>query len=92
MRRTRFGAERLARTADRLESGILEILERQRQQLWRLSAQLDALSPLKVLERGYSVARHADGQVLKRRSDLLPGLSFILRVSDGEVPAQVERS
>ena len=57
--------------------------------LQRLGAQLDALSPLKVLERGYAVARDESGRVLKETSDFTPGLAFDLTVSNGEVAARV---
>jgi exodeoxyribonuclease VII large subunit len=55
-----------------------------------LAAQLDALSPLRVLDRGYAVPVAPDGRILKRRSDFVSGASFRLRVTDGDVPARVE--
>jgi exodeoxyribonuclease VII small subunit len=39
-------------------------------------------------ERGYSVARDARGQVLRRVAQFPAGTTFRLRVSDGEVPAR----
>jgi exodeoxyribonuclease VII large subunit len=61
-----------------------------RQEADRLGAQLEALSPLRVLERGYSVALGSDGTALKYRKDFSPGDRITLRVVDGEVPARVE--
>ncbi len=61
-----------------------------RRDLERLTAQLDALSPLRVLERGYSVARDSAGRVLRRRADFAAGRAFTLRVIDGDIPARVE--
>jgi exodeoxyribonuclease VII large subunit len=89
--RTRLATERLARTGDRLQAGIEAALESRRNLMDRLGAQLDALSPLKVLGRGYAVAVSEDGRVLKRRSQFMPGESFGLRVSDGDVRARVEQ-
>lgn len=89
-RGTRLAGERLARTGDRLEAALTRRLERPRRDLERLGAQLDALSPLRVLDRGYSVAQAPDGRVLRRRADFAPGLSFGLRVSDGTVAARVD--
>ncbi len=83
-----LGKERLARTADRLYGAIRTRLERGNAQLDRLGAQLDALSPLRVLGRGYSVARDAEGQVLKRRADFAGVDEFRLTVSDGDVRAR----
>lgn len=88
--RTRLAAERLERTGDRLYGALQAGLERRRHQMARLSAQLDALSPLRVLDRGYAVPLDGEGRVLKTRSAFVAGEAFRLRVSDGEVPARVE--
>jgi exodeoxyribonuclease VII large subunit len=88
--RTRLARERLARTADRLATSLEAGLQERRSVLERLAAQLDALSPLRVLGRGYSVAMSKDGRVLKRRADFVTSDAFRLRVADGVVPARVE--
>ena len=85
-------AERLDRTVDRLAGAIERRLERDRHALAATSGRLDALSPLRVLGRGYALARDAEGRVLKRVAQLPPGLPFRLRVSDGEVAARVAES
>jgi exodeoxyribonuclease VII large subunit len=66
------------------------VLQRRRSHTERLAVQLDALSPLRVLGRGYAVARGEDGRVLKQKADFLPDLPFRLRVADGNVRARVE--
>ena len=88
--RARLAGERLERTSDRMQGAVAALFERHHRQLERLGAQLDALSPLRVLERGYAVPVTRDGRVLKRRAEFLPGDSFRLRVADGTVPARVE--
>ncbi|MGH7590064.1 MAG: exodeoxyribonuclease VII large subunit [Gemmatimonadales bacterium] len=88
--RGRLAHERLARSADRLEAALGQLLVDRRRQLERIAAQLDALSPLKVLGRGYAVATSVEGKVLVTVHDLPPGSAFTLRVSDGSVPARVE--
>jgi exodeoxyribonuclease VII large subunit len=90
--RTRLAAERLARTTDRLQGAVEAVLRRERHRADRLAAQLDALSPLRILDRGYAVPVSAEGRVLKRRADFDPGASFRLRVADGDVGARVEPS
>jgi exodeoxyribonuclease VII large subunit len=90
--RTRVAAERLARTGDRLQGAMEAVLRRERHRADRLAAQLDALSPLRILDRGYAVPVDPDGRVLKRRADFRPGASFRLRVADGDVGARVESS
>jgi exodeoxyribonuclease VII large subunit len=88
--RTRLAGERLARTADRLQAGLQSALQIKRSLAERLAVQLDALSPLRVLGRGYAVPMDGDGRVLKRRTDFVPAELFRLRIADGEVRARVE--
>jgi exodeoxyribonuclease VII large subunit len=90
-RRTEVGRERLERTSDRLESAIRAQLDDRSHRLARLAAGLDALSPLKVLQRGYAVARDEAGAVLKRVAQFAPGASFFLTVSDGDIPATAQK-
>jgi exodeoxyribonuclease VII large subunit len=88
--RARLGLERVDRAGDRLDAAMDALLDRHRHQVARLSAQLDALSPLRVLDRGYAVPTDPAGRVLKRRADFLPGTPFTLRVVDGRVAARAE--
>jgi len=90
--RVELAGERGDRSLDRLVGAMTLRLERQRHRLAALGGRLDALSPLKILERGYAVARDADGRVLKRTTQFPPGLPFRLRLSDGEVAARVAGS
>ncbi len=89
--RSQRAVDRLDRTADRLVGAVELRLERSSARLAAGGARLEALSPLKILARGYAVARDPNGRVLKRVEQLSPGLAFRLRLSDGEVPARVER-
>jgi len=89
-RRTRLLSERLGRTADRLESGMEGVVRLHRHRLERIGAQLDALSPLRVLERGFAVPMSQEGRVLRRREEFTPGLRYRLSVRDGDVPSRVE--
>jgi exodeoxyribonuclease VII large subunit len=81
---------RLDPVADRLPAAIRRRLEGWERQAERLGASLDALSPLRVLERGYAVPRGPDGRVLRGVAQFTPGLPFRLRVADGEVAARTE--
>jgi exodeoxyribonuclease VII large subunit len=84
--------ERLARSGDRITSALERRIERLGHRMAELAGRLDALSPLKVLERGYAVARDSSGAVLRRVEQFTPGLAFRLRVTDGEVPARVRKA
>jgi exodeoxyribonuclease VII large subunit len=90
-RRTEVGRERLERTGDRLEAAIRAHLDDRAHRLAELAAGLDALSPLKVLQRGYAVARDEAGAVLKRVVQFPPDMAFFLTVVDGEIPAAVRK-
>jgi exodeoxyribonuclease VII large subunit len=56
-----------------------------------LAGRLNALSPLATLERGYAVARSADGHTLASVRDITEGAAFALRLRDGEVDATATR-
>ena len=73
----------------RLAHGLERSLSVQRERLGKLSAALDAMSPLKVLGRGYSIALKEQGSVIASVQDAQPGERFILKVSDGQFDCQV---
>ena len=54
-----------------------------------LTASLDALSPLKVLSRGYSAAFDRDGKVIRSVTALHPEDSVNLLFSDGQAGCTV---
>ncbi|MGH7520807.1 MAG: exodeoxyribonuclease VII large subunit [Gemmatimonadales bacterium] len=87
---SRHVVERLDRTGDRLVRGMEHRIEKSGALLTAHGARLDALSPLKVLGRGYAVARDENGKILKRVAQLPSGKEFRLRVSDGEVNGRVQ--
>lgn len=89
-RHARIPRERLARLEARLAPAMERRVARDRARLGRLAGQLDALSPLAVLGRGYAMARDADGRLLRRRADFPSGTRFTLTVADGEVAARTE--
>ena len=68
------------------------LLQARRQGLIRLSASLDAMSPLKVLARGYSMTADADGRLISSVTEVSPGQSLTILVSDGRIRADVERT
>lgn len=73
----------------RLSSACEDRLKAGRAELARLSAGLDAMSPLKVLSRGYSIARR-DGQVIQRIDQTEPGDRLEILITDGKLLCQVE--
>ena len=85
---TRHAGERIERAGDRIAAAMARQLDRSRARLSESGARLDALSPLRVLERGYAVARDESGAVLRRVAQFAPGMGFRLRVHDGEIAAR----
>lgn len=75
-------------TSRRSERAVLARVERGKGRLMTVAGRLNALSPLKTLERGYAVALDGKGAVVRGTEGLPAGASFTLRVSDGSVQAQ----
>ena len=57
-----------------------------------LLAKLDALSPLSVLRRGYSITKGEGGVPIRARSEVSVGDTISIRLSDGEIKAKVTES
>ncbi|MCX7772452.1 MAG: exodeoxyribonuclease VII large subunit [Clostridia bacterium] len=62
-------------------------LDRFKSDLRVAAGKLNALSPLTVLSRGYSVAQKDDGTVVSSVKSLKPGEGFVLTVADGKIQA-----
>ena len=54
-----------------------------------LVAKLDAMSPLKVLSRGYAMAQREDGTLLRSVKQAAPNDTITVSVSDGKITASV---
>jgi len=52
-------------------------------------AKLDAMSPLKVLSRGYAMAQTGNGELLRSIYQVNPGDSILVNISDGTITASV---
>ena len=57
-----------------------------------LASALDAMSPLKVLGRGYAIASKENGEIVKSVSDANTGDKLSLSVSDGLIKCTVDES
>ena len=67
---------------------IKDLLQTRHHQLAVLFAQLDALNPYKLIEKGYALVKKA-GQVVRKAKDLKRGDSVSLQFADGVVNAIV---
>lgn len=77
---------------DRLISAADRTNTEKRQQFIKLAAALDAMSPLKVLGRGYSIAADKNGELVRSVNDVEKNDILRLCVSDGVIKCRVEES
>ena len=61
-----------------------------RQDFVRLAASLDAMSPLKVIGRGYAIAADIRGELIRSIDDVKPDDKLRLCVNDGIIKCRVE--
>lgn len=74
---------------NRLVSAQTQQLARERHRYVASVSKLDAMSPLKVLTRGYAFAQTEDGTVLKSVEQVEPGQQIAVSLSDGRLSATV---
>ncbi len=74
----------------RLCAGMRAVTDGEGRRFGALAASLDALSPLKVLGRGYALAQTTDGTVLRSAGQVEPGETVHLRLAEGGLVCQVK--
>lgn len=74
---------------NRLLASQTQIVERKKRSYVEQTARLDAMSPLKVLTRGYAMAQTQDGSVLKSVTQVELGERIDVTFSDGKLSATV---
>jgi len=78
--------------SERLIAASEKRIYEKRRNFVRLAASLDAMSPLKVLSRGYSIAEDAGGRLIRSCKDVSEGDSIAVTVSDGTIRCSVTES
>jgi len=73
-----------------LQHAMNQILATHRRRLDRLAGKLHALGPEQVLERGYTLAYSADGQLLTRAAQLHAGDTMQVQFHDGHAATRIE--
>ena len=73
----------------RMLSAENQIINRNNQRYIALTAKLDAMSPLKVLTRGYSMVQTVDREVVTSIHQVSPGQNIHVSLRDGSFTAQV---
>lgn len=72
-----------------LESAVNYKLTSEKQRFIRLSSVLEAVSPLKVISKGYSAVFKDGGKLVKSVDDLREGDDVSFRLTDGSINAKV---
>ncbi|WP_346795590.1 exodeoxyribonuclease VII large subunit [Halomonas sp. Bachu 37] len=90
-RRHQQAGERLAQARRRLQHAMEQQLAQHQRRLQGLGRELNAVSPLAVLGRGYAIAQDEQGQVVRRAADTQPGQLLKLRLGDGRLSVEVKR-
>jgi len=84
--------ERMQRCDDlftRMERSVISEIQKRRLSLGQWLGKLDALSPLRVLERGYSIVKKSDGSVLRSFKEVKKKDEIQIRLLEGEIRAEI---
>ena len=78
-------------TQERLVSAMERMIDQNTRRFTHAAASLDAMSPLRVLRRGYCVAQKADKTLLRSSAQVEPGENISLRLAEGSLQCQVTK-
>ena len=93
LERVREGERRVDDWGERLRRALRQHLARSSERLGAQAARLQALSPLNVLGRGYSLTRkQADGAVVRGPDQVQPGDRLVTQVQHGRIISRVEET
>lgn len=89
----------LAQLREKLRGAEREVMRslhtriaREQSSLAAVQRMLEAVSPQRVLERGFSVTLRADGRVVRRPQDVQPGDELLTRLAEGQVASRASGS
>lgn len=89
--RVGMGMRRLDSLAGRLQAAVRVRIGGAKQRLAPLGAELVQLSPLKILERGYSIVETAEGRVVSDPATVKKGQVLGVRLAQGRIDVKVSR-
>lgn len=79
------------RTKRELARAMAQILLAKKAEFGKTVASLEALSPLKIMERGYSLAYSEDGQLIKTTRQAAIGEQVTIRLADGGLLCTIDK-
>lgn len=83
--------QRLDELSIQMDRNVQRTIRQRKEQLAAVTAQLEGLSPLNVLSRGYSLTFDDAGRPISEADQLKPGQKITTRLKRGRVHAVVER-
>ena len=85
------GALTLSHLEERMDRALTRQLQEEQNRLLGLCDKLDLLSPMKVLGRGYALAKKESGQLVRQVDDVEEGEKLSLLVTDGTIGVTVTK-
>ena len=82
--------QQMAQFDKRLHSACQHVLHNKKQQFSKLAAELDIISPLATLSRGYSITKNQQGKVLSSVKQIKANQNINIQLSDGSIDAKVD--
>lgn len=89
-RRLQEQAQMLTQLDSRLQRAMLRFLQQRQHSLQMLVRNLENISPLQTLQRGYSITRTPEGKVINKASQLRAGDNIISTLATGQVVSTVK--
>ena len=89
----RFGnyEDRIKTNLRSLNSQMKNLIDKKKLMLESISTNLNAISPLAVLDRGYAIVMNENGQALKSSKDIKVGDTVTTRLGDGGFTSNVSK-
>lgn len=78
------------RLSESMDKTISASIEAERNRLLTISALLDGINPLKVMERGYSIVTDGDGNIVTSISKISKGMAVTIKMKDGEAEGEIK--
>ncbi|ALO45885.1 exodeoxyribonuclease VII large subunit [Pseudohongiella spirulinae] len=88
-RRLQDQSQQLGQLEQRLIRAVRRMIEQRQLKLQMLARNLDNISPLQTLQRGYSITRNEPNGVLTSVTQASEGDTILTRLSDGEIVSTV---
>ncbi|MEK4521779.1 exodeoxyribonuclease VII large subunit [Psychrobacillus sp. FSL W7-1457] len=84
-------SKQLETSTNQLNQAMIAVFEKNRQQFTGSLRTLEALNPLKIMDRGYSIT-YKDGQLIKSINEVQKGDTIAVTLPDGQIDAIVQQA